>query len=121
MDYVNGHVIETLKDRGIKKKVFILDYLTSIRSIIFGFFSSCFSRGIIFPDIEDLFFNDTVEEWPEPPHQKERGSGTIICICMAANYLAVYYLKGQHKNTHTTPPLHAYIHTCRRQVGSFFL
>ena len=25
----------------------------------------------------------------------------MICICMAANYLAVYYLKRQHTNTHT--------------------
>ena len=52
------------------------------------------------PALSALGSNPTVEEWPEPPHQKERRSGTMICICMAANYLAVYYLKGPHKNTH---------------------
>jgi hypothetical protein len=51
-----------------------------------------------------------VEEWPEPPNHKERGSGTMICICMAANYLAVYYLKGHHTRTHTQHLLNS-VHT----------
>jgi hypothetical protein len=37
-------------------------------------------------------------------------SGTMICICMAASYLAVYYLKGQHPGAHTDPLLH-FMHT----------
>jgi hypothetical protein len=37
---------------------------------------------------------------------------------MAANYLAVYYLKGHHKNILTTPPpLRAYIHTYMPKAG----
>jgi hypothetical protein len=51
-----------------------------------------------------------VEEWPKPPHQKGTKSGTMICISMAANYLAVYYLKGHHKNTHPRQLLHS-MHT----------
>jgi hypothetical protein len=35
------------------------------------------------------------------PHQKGTSSGTMVCICMAANYLAAYYLQEQHTNEHT--------------------
>jgi hypothetical protein len=48
----------------------------------------------------------------------------MICIYMAASYLAVYYLKTQHPGAHTDPLLnstHTYIHDCRRQVGSSIL
>jgi hypothetical protein len=48
--------------------------------------------------------------------------GPMICICMAASYLAVYYLETTPRSAHRpTPQLYAYIHACRRQVGSSFL
>jgi len=70
-------------------------------------------------DPRRFFHHNTVVEPPEWTTPKGTSSGTMICICMAANYLAAYYLSGSHTNEHTRidtrlhtfiPHLHSMLH-----------
>lgn len=66
MEFIDGKVIDPLEDvAAIQKVVSVLNYLATFRQATPGSLCGGFSRGLLFPDTEDLVFDslDEMEKW----------------------------------------------------------
>ncbi|KAJ5617371.1 kinase-like protein [Penicillium hordei] len=88
MEYIEGRVIHPLEDSAaLQKVVDVLDYFATLRHTNPGSLCGGPCRGLLFPETEDLLFDDLdeMEKWfnsrllPDNPKLSFQGCNLVLC------------------------------------------